>query len=112
MGNAWKLLVVAAIALGVAACGGGGTGSNEMRVAFIPQLTGIPYFTAMEKGGDRAAKDLGVEFRYTGPTQTDAPEQVRIMESLTRQRFDAVSVSVLDPASISPAIAKAREQGV
>jgi ABC-type sugar transport system substrate-binding protein len=113
VGKVWRLWVVAIFLLAAAACGGGApSGQDSLRVAFIPQLTGIPYFTAMEEGGNRAAKDLGVEFRYEGPTETNAPEQVRIMDSLVRQRFDAISVSVLDPASISSAIADAREQDV
>jgi ABC-type sugar transport system substrate-binding protein len=112
MRKVWRLWVLAVFLLVVTACGGGPSEQEKLRVAFIPQLTGIPYFTAMEEGGNRAAKQLGVEFRYEGPTETNAPEQVRIMDSLARQRFDAVSVSVLDPASISPAIADARKQGV
>ncbi|MBK4773273.1 MAG: autoinducer 2 ABC transporter substrate-binding protein, partial [Pantoea sp. Morm] len=31
------------------------------KVAFVPQIIGIPYFQAMEAGGKRAAHDLGVE---------------------------------------------------
>jgi ABC-type sugar transport system substrate-binding protein len=106
------VLVTAVVLAGACGGGGGGEGSENIQVAFIPQLTGIPYFTAMEKGGNEAAADLGVEFLYTGPTTTSAPEQVRIMDTLVRRGFDAVSVSVLDPASINPAIAKARDQGV
>ena len=29
--------------------------SDETKVAFIPQLIGIPYFSAMEEGGKEAA---------------------------------------------------------
>lgn len=120
MGKTWKLcIILAPFLLLITACGetpsGSGStsaGTDSTKVAFIPQLTGIPYFTAMEEGGNRAAGDLGVEFRYEGPTETNAPEQVRIMDSLVRQNFDAISVSVLDPASISPAIASAREKDV
>ena len=58
------------------------TGDNgKMKIAFVPQLIGIPYFTAMEKGGQQAAEDLGVEFLYTGATQASATEQVKIMDS-------------------------------
>ncbi len=88
-----------------------GGGSQKVKTAFIPQLIGIPYFSAMEKGGNRAAADLGVEFLYTGATTASAPEQVQIMDNLIRQGFNAISVSVLDPASINPAIAAARKAG-
>jgi ABC-type sugar transport system substrate-binding protein len=93
--------------------GGGGASSGEpLRVAFIPQLVGIPYFTAMERGGKQAAKDLGVEFTYRGAPTASAPQQVQLMDTLVRQGYDAVSVSVLDPASINPAIAAARAKDV
>ena len=36
-----------------------GKDSGKTKIAFIPQLVGIPYFSAMEKGGERAAEDLG-----------------------------------------------------
>jgi ABC-type sugar transport system substrate-binding protein len=113
-------LAIAAVAV-IAGCGGstepvggsgGGSDGKPLRVAFIPQLVGIPYFTAMERGGKRAAKDLGVEFTYRGAPTASAPQQVQLMDTLVRQGYDAVSVSVLDPASINPAIASARAKDV
>lgn len=115
------VLGCALAALGIGACGGttekvGGGGSSggkgDVKVAFIPQLVGIPYFTAMKQGGERAAKELGVKFTYRGAPTASAPQQVQIMDTLIRQGYDAVSVSVLDPASINPAIKTARQKGV
>lgn len=45
-----------AMVLCLAACGNNagtaeGGDSDKLRIAFIPQLIGIPYFTAMEEGG-------------------------------------------------------------
>lgn len=89
------------------------TGDNgKMKIAFVPQLIGIPYFTAMEKGGQQAAEDLGVEFLYTGATQASAAEQVKIMDSLIKQGVDAMSLSVLDSSSTNPYIEKAQEAGI
>jgi ABC-type sugar transport system substrate-binding protein len=114
-------VVVACLAIAaVAGCGGstepvgggGGSDGEPLRVAFIPQLVGIPYFTAMERGGKQAAEDLGVEFTYRGAPTASAPQQVQLMDTLVRQGYNAVSVSVLDPASINPAIAAARAKDV
>lgn len=85
---------------------------KKLKIAFIPQLIGIPYFTAMEEGGNAAAKDLGVDFIYTGATTASAPEQSRIMDSLIRQGVNAISVSVLDSSSINPIIEKAQKAGI
>lgn len=89
----------------------GDTG-KKIRVAFIPQLIGIPYFTAMDDGGKDAAKQFNAEWMYTGATTASAPEQVRIMENLIQQKVEAISVSVLDSASINPVIKKARDAGL
>ncbi len=86
--------------------------NEKLKIAFIPQLIGIPYFTAMEQGGKDAAKQFNVEFDYVGATTASAPEQVRIMDSLITQKYDAISVSVLDSVSINPIIEKARKAGV
>ncbi|MHB8062655.1 MAG: autoinducer 2 ABC transporter substrate-binding protein [Ruminiclostridium sp.] len=86
--------------------------TDKLKIAFIPQLIGIPYFTAMEDGGKQAANDLGVDFIYTGATTASAPEQSRIMDSLIRQGVNAISVSVLDSSSINPIIEKAQKAGI
>jgi ABC-type sugar transport system substrate-binding protein len=85
---------------------------KKLKIAFIPQLIGIPDFNAMEDGGNDAAEQFGVEFTYIGATIASAPEQVRIMDSLIKQKYDAISVSVLDSVSINPVIKKAREAGI
>jgi rhamnose transport system substrate-binding protein len=90
----------------------GGQQGKQYRIAFIPQLIGIPYFTAMEQGGKEAAAKFGGEFLYVGATTASAPEQVRLMENLISQKVDAISISVLDSKSINPVIKKAREAGI
>jgi rhamnose transport system substrate-binding protein len=74
--------------------------SQNWRIAFIPQLVGIPYFDAMKAGGEQAAKDFGVTYMDVGSPEASAAEQVRLMENLIQQKVDAISISVLD--SVSP----------
>lgn len=86
--------------------------TDKPKIAFIPQLIGIPYFTAMERGGNEAAEKFGAEFIYSGSVEVSAAEQVKIMDSLIRQGVDAISVSVLDSSSINPIIKKAKDDGI
>ena len=74
----------------------------KKKVAFVPQIVGIPYFDAMEAGGKKAAAALGVEFIYQGPVDTNPVDQMQIVQNLINQGVDAVSVSVLDASSIAP----------
>jgi ABC-type sugar transport system substrate-binding protein len=108
------LLVILVVVMAVAmlSFNGAFAANEKLKIAFIPQLIGIPYFTAMEQGGKDAAKQFGVEFNYIGSTTASAPEQVRIMDSLITQKYDAISVSVLDSVSINPIIEKARKAGI
>ncbi|MDR0361519.1 MAG: autoinducer 2 ABC transporter substrate-binding protein [Planctomycetota bacterium] len=91
---------------------GAASAAEKTRVAFIPQLIGIPYFTAMEKGGEKAAQDLGIEFMYVGAPTASASEQVRLFENLIQQKVDAISISVLDAVSLNPVIRRARAAGI
>jgi rhamnose transport system substrate-binding protein len=85
---------------------------SDYQIAFIPQLIGIPYFGAMDEGGQEAAVTFGGEWLYTGAPEADAAEQVRLMENLIEQQVDAISVSVLDPASLNPVMERAQEAGI
>jgi len=85
---------------------------QNWRIAFIPQLIGIPYFDAMKAGGDRAAEAFGVTYMDVGSPEASAAEQVRLMENLIQQEVDAISISVLDSASLNPVMARAEEAGI
>jgi rhamnose transport system substrate-binding protein len=85
---------------------------QNWRIAFIPQLIGIPYFDAMKAGGERAAEAFGVTYMDVGSPEASAAEQVRLMENLIQQEVDAISISVLDVASLNPVMARAEEAGI
>ncbi|HEX4201836.1 MAG TPA: autoinducer 2 ABC transporter substrate-binding protein, partial [Chthoniobacterales bacterium] len=53
-----------------------------------------------------------VDFIYTGPTDTNPAEQLRIVNGLIDQGVAAISLSVLDASSIDPVMKKAKEKGV
>ncbi len=102
-------LAVSAFAL---ALGSAAFAADKPKVAFVPQLIGIPYFNAMEAGGNKAAKDLGVDFIYSGPVDTNPVDQLQIVQNLIDQGVDAVSVSVLDASAIAPVVEAAKAKGV
>ncbi|MEM8855312.1 MAG: autoinducer 2 ABC transporter substrate-binding protein [Pseudomonadota bacterium] len=87
------------------------TAAEDIRVAFVPQIAGIPYYAAMRRGAERAANDLGVTYVQDGPTTTNPVDQLRIFESFVAQQFDVVAVSPVDEESLRPAIQRARQSG-
>src|SRR5277367_1150732 len=86
--------------------------AKDIRIAFVPQIQGIPYYVAMEEGGKAAAKKFGVEYIQQGPTSTSSADQLRIFESFVNQGFDVVGVSPDDVETLKPAIAAAEAKGV
>lgn len=85
---------------------------GDVKVAFVSQIEGIPYFNGFKAGGERAAKDLGITYTQTGPATTNSAEQVKILDGLVSQQFDAIAVSPLDPTSINSSMAAAAAAGV
>jgi rhamnose transport system substrate-binding protein len=81
-------------------------------VAFVPQIVGIPYFNAMEAGGNKAAATLGVKFIYDGPVDTNPVDQLQIVQSLINRGVNAIAVSVLDASSMQPVVAAAKAKGI
>jgi rhamnose transport system substrate-binding protein len=96
-----------------AATGTGGTsGAKQLKIAFVPKLQGIPYFEAMNAGGQKAAKDLNVQWIYKGSTTADPGAQTDIVKSLIQQKVDVLVVAPNDPDSMAPVLADAKAKGI
>jgi rhamnose transport system substrate-binding protein len=120
---AWgfKIVPVAllmALVLVAASCGvgqqpsQGGGGSGPTKICMMPKLVGIPYFNASEKGAEEAAKELGVELVYDGPTEAKAALQSQMIEQWIQQQCGAISVAANDPNALAPAMKKAGDAGI
>jgi rhamnose transport system substrate-binding protein len=87
--------------------------AGSYKVAFVPKLQGVPYFEAMNTGGQTAAAELGnVEWLYQGPVQADAAEQANIVRSFIQQGVDALIVAPNDPDSMAPVLQEAKDAGI
>ncbi len=94
--------------------GSSGAGkSGNIKIAFVPQITGIPYYAGFAKGAEQAAAKFGgAQFTMTGSSTASSAEQLQIFQSLVQQGYNAISISPLDPTSINSAISAARAKGV
>lgn len=90
----------------------GAQGGQQVTVAFVPKLQGIPYFEAMNTGGKNAAADLGVKWLYQGPTTADAAAQSDIVRSFIQQKVDVLVVAPNDPDSMAPLLQQAKDAGI
>jgi rhamnose transport system substrate-binding protein len=87
-------------------------GDKQYTIAFVPKLVGFPYFTSMDKGAQKAAKEFGVKWIYQGPTTADVSEQAKYVSGLIDQKVDAVGVAANSPTALNQLISKAKSQGI
>ncbi|MCC7010248.1 MAG: substrate-binding domain-containing protein [Acidobacteria bacterium] len=81
-------------------------------IAMMPKAKGDPYFVSCRAGAEEAARDLGVELIWDGPTALDAAKQNELVESWITRQVDAIAVSVENRAGISTVLRKARARGI
>jgi rhamnose transport system permease protein len=81
-------------------------------IAMMPKAKGDPYFVSVRGGAEEAARDLGVELIWDGPTGLEAAKQNEIVENWITRQVDVIAVSVENKAGISTVLRKARERGI
>ena len=81
-------------------------------IAMMPKAKGDPYFISCRKGAEEAAKELGAELLWDGPTDLDPAKQNEVVEAWITRGVDAIAVSVENKEGISTVLRKAREKGI
>jgi len=81
-------------------------------IALMPKAKGDPYFISCRQGAEEAAKELGVELLWDGPTDLDPAKQNEVVEAWITRGVDAIAVSVENKVGISTVLRKAREKGI
>ncbi|MFA6507471.1 MAG: autoinducer 2 ABC transporter substrate-binding protein [Treponemataceae bacterium] len=102
------------VAGSVFASGGAESSSSakKYRIFMNPKFTGLSYFEVCANGAKEAAKELGVDFVYTGSEQADVQLQVQSLENIVSQKPDAIIVSAIDLNAVAPPLVKAMAKGI
>ena len=110
--NVWLVRSVVPAASSPRAVVTDNTPSARRVVAMMPKAKGDPYFASCRVGAEEAAKELGIELIWDGPTGLDAARQNEVVENWITRRVDAIAVAVENRAGISTVLRKARERGI
>jgi len=81
-------------------------------VAMMPKAKGDPYFVSCRVGAEEAAKELGVDLIWDGPTSLDAARQNELVENWITRKVDVIAVAVENRGGISSVLRKARARGI
>jgi rhamnose transport system substrate-binding protein len=95
-----------------AMAGSASAAEGKLMIAMMPKSKGNAYFLSCKAGADRAAKELGVELLFDGPTDPNAARQNEIVENWITLGVDVIAVSAENKEAISTALRKARKSGI
>ena len=91
---------------------GGKKAGAGLTIAMMPKSKGNAYFIACRKGAEEAAKVLGVDLLWDGPTDPDPAAQNTIVDSWILQGVDVIAVAVENREGMSSVLKKARSKGI
>jgi rhamnose transport system substrate-binding protein len=90
----------------------GSSNGSRITVAMMPKSKGNAYFIACQKGAEEAAKELGVDLIWDGPTDPDPAKQNEVIDTWITRGVDVIAVAVENRVGISSVLRKARQRGI
>ena len=64
---------------------------SKLIVAMLPKSKGNAYFISVKAGADKAAKELGIQLLFDGPTDSNAAKQNEIVENWITLGVDVIA---------------------
>src|SRR5262245_47270642 len=86
--------------------------AQKLTVAMLPKAKGNAYFLSCKAGADKAAKELGIDLLFDGPTDSNAAKQNEIVDNWITLGVDVIAVAAENKEGISTALRKAQKAGV
>ena len=87
--------------------------SNEKTVALVMKSLSNPFFTKMEEGASKYARDENIQFEVFGVEQeTDVETQISIVENLVSRGYGAIVIAPADSKRLVPVCKKALDKGI
>jgi ABC-type sugar transport system substrate-binding protein len=114
-----SLLLAATLLLGgcgkapePSASGSAGRAGKKITVALLPKSKGNAYFISCKAGAEKAARALGVDLLFDGPTESDPAKQNEIVENWIALGVDVIAAACENREGISTALRKAESRGI
>ncbi|MCX5684757.1 MAG: substrate-binding domain-containing protein [Planctomycetota bacterium] len=92
--------------------GAGPASGKKLTIAMMPKSKGNAYFIACQKGAEEAARELGVNLIWDGPTDPDPAKQNEIVDTWVTRNVDVICVAAENGKGLSTALREARNKGI
>lgn len=88
-------------------------GSGDVRIAYVVKALSDEFWTNMQAGANKAAKENNVDLSFQAPEkETDVEKQIQMVENAIAAGYDAIILSPADSKSLVPAIVKANKKDI
>jgi rhamnose transport system permease protein len=85
---------------------------KPLTIAMMPKSKGNAYFITCRKGAEEAARELGVQLIWDGPTDPDPAKQNEVVDAWITLGVDVIAVACENRDGVSTVLRKARERGI
>jgi ribose/xylose/arabinose/galactoside ABC-type transport system permease subunit/ABC-type sugar transport system substrate-binding protein len=86
--------------------------AKPITVAMMPKSKGNAYFIACRQGAEAAARELGVNLIWDGPTEPDPAKQNEVVDAWITNKVDVIAVACENRDGVSTVLRKARDRGI
>jgi len=88
-------------------------GNRRLTFVWSPKATNNPVFGLAMAGGQDRAQELGdVDFQWVGPTDSNAEQQVHVLDDVVKKGCDGIGLSCNDADLLKPVIDMAMSKGI
>jgi AI-2 transport system substrate-binding protein len=117
------LIVIAVMMLFATACGskqgstavgdnGKKKATKDIKVVFIPKMTGNAFFESGNDGAQAMGKRIGFTVKYDGAPEGTVANQVQIINSAINSGADAIAISSVTSDGLNQVLKKALDAGI
>ncbi|MFZ3584829.1 sugar-binding protein [Loktanella sp. DJP18] len=85
--------------------------AQDITIAVVPKVA-VPFFDDVNTGAQEAATELGVNYQWVVPQNTQGATQVKIIEDLIARQVSGIAISVNEPKSVEGVIKQAMDAGI
>jgi len=86
--------------------------AKPLRIAYIPQNTGNPYFERINLGFQEACKTLGCEVTFTAPASPEATSQIPFIQEQVQRGIDVLAIQANSVDAINSILDDVRSKGI
>jgi rhamnose transport system substrate-binding protein len=87
-------------------------GPEPLRIAYIPQNTGNPYFERINFGFQETCKKLGCEVIFTAPASPDATSQIPFIQEQVQRGIDVLAIQANSVDALNTILDDVRSKGI